>query len=96
MNNIPQEIRDRFPKIGDTLIFKEVPKFYYPMYLDMGEKARKELIPGKKYIVSKVEIYSSWCAVWIDDLNEHDDCYNLSFFKWMGKTSNKGINHTIY
>lgn len=75
-----KEIRDKFPYEGDILIFKGVPEFYYPMYLNMGKLARKELIVGNEYKIRKVEIYSSWCAVWLEGVGGEDDYFNLSFF----------------
>lgn len=74
-----------FPKVGDILIFKGVPEIYYPHYACMGNLAKENLIVGQKYQVRNVEIYSSWCAVWLDGFPD-DESYNLSFFEGYPKT----------
>lgn len=67
-----------FPRVGDTVIFTGVPEFYYPLFTDMGEAARHRLIEGQEYTVSKVEIYSSWCAIEVEGVEGY---YNRTFFK---------------
>ena len=77
-----------FPDKGDELIFVGVPKFFYPGFTDMREYANKVLHVGQKYIVRHSEIYSSWCAVWLERIegNIRDgwdfSWFNLSFFKY--------------
>ncbi len=74
MNEYPSE----FPKVGGKITFKGVPKFYYPMFTHIGDYARLNLIINEEYTVIKVEIFSSWNAVYIDG---HEQAFNLSFFK---------------
>ena len=68
-----------FPKVGDILKYKKVPTIYYPMFTNMKKYAKENLIIGNEYEVSRVEIYSSWCAVWLK--NHGDNYLNLCFFE---------------
>ena len=76
-----------FPKKGDKLIFTGVPEFYYPMFTNIGENARNLMTVGQEYTISKCEVYSSWCCVWLKELPETDDersmknGFHLQFFK---------------
>jgi len=80
-----KELRDKFPYVGDTLIFTGVPKFYYPMFTNIGKKAAETFKLGEKYKVRKVEIYSSWCAVWFEGIGAGDELndsgFHYQFFK---------------
>lgn len=76
-----KDIRDTFPYAGDKLIFTGVPQFYYPMYVNMGTRAKEVLVEGQEYVARKVEVYSSWCAVWLEGFENEKDCFNLGFFK---------------
>lgn len=68
-----------FPKVGEGLIFNKVPEFYFPQFVSIGEYAKKNLVEGQTYIVSKVAVHSSWCEI---ELEGHgDNFFNLSFFK---------------
>lgn len=68
-----------FPQVGEKLKFKGVPSIYYPMFTNIGDFARNNLEKGKIYEVSKVEVNSSWCAVWLVGFGEN--FFNLSFFE---------------
>ncbi len=68
-----------FPKSGDKLKYLGVPKYYYPCFTDMKTRAESNLVTNKEYIVSKVEIFSSWCAV---ELEGVEGKYNLGFFDY--------------
>jgi hypothetical protein len=67
-----------FPSVGDKLKFIGVPKVYYPMFTNMRKEAAEHLEDGKVYTVTRVEVYSSWCAVWVDN---KDVMFNLQFFR---------------
>lgn len=71
-----------FPKVGDKLIFKGVPDVYFPHFKCMGEAAKKHLVVDNTYEVERVEVYSSWCSVWLKDNPFYPELgYNRSFFK---------------
>lgn len=73
----------RFPEKGDELKFTGANKMFYPHFTDMVERGRKNLKLGEIYIVSKVEVYSSWCAVWLEGFPQEDrDYYNLGMFEY--------------
>lgn len=63
---------------GAKVIFKGVPEFYYPMFTNVGEDARKFLEVGKEYIVTKHEIYSSWQSFELEGI---PGFYHKEFFK---------------
>lgn len=73
-----ERVRDQFPQVGDKVIFTGVPKFYYPHFIDMGDRARRRLVLNQEYTVTKVEIYSSWCSVEVEGVEGY---YNRMFFK---------------
>jgi hypothetical protein len=74
MYNLPE-----FPQAGDVLKFTGVPAFYYPQFTNMRVYANEHLVVGNQYTVSKSEIYSSWCAVWVEGHGEN--FLNYSFFE---------------
>lgn len=67
-----------FPKVGDKLKFTGVPRMYYPYFTDMKTAAETNLVLNKKYTISKVEIFSSWVSVELENVEGN---YNLGFFK---------------
>jgi hypothetical protein len=71
--------QNNWPKIGDRLTFNGVPKFFYPHFVKVGKYAEENLTKENEYIVTKCEVYSSWCAVWLE--GHGDNLFNLSFFK---------------
>ncbi len=68
-----------FPRRGDKLKFKGVPSMYYPMFISVGKFANENLKIGQEYTVEKVEVNSSWCAIWLEGFGEN--FFNLSFFE---------------
>ena len=70
-----------FPKIGDKLAYKGVPEFYYPMFLSMKGHAEKHLTVGEIYTVRKVEVLSSWCCVWLEEVEDDEIYFNRLFFQ---------------
>ena len=68
-----------WPEAGDILQFSGVPEFYYPMFTNMKDEANQNLVLGNSYRVEKSEVYSSWCAVWLEGIEGY---YNLRFFSW--------------
>ena len=69
-----------FPSVGDKLKFRGVPKMYYPMFTNLKDLAEKNLKVGQVCTVRKVDIYSSWCAVWLEEIPGEDSYLNLMFF----------------
>jgi len=69
-----------FPSVGDKLKFISVPDMYYPMFTNMKKLAEHNLKPEQICTVRKVSIYSSWCAVWIEEISGDDNFLNLCFF----------------
>ena len=69
-----------FPQVGEKLKFKGVPSVYYPMFTNIGKFAKENLVVGQEYEVSKVEVYSSWCAVWLKEFGE-EHFFHTQFFK---------------
>ena len=70
-----------WPTKGDKLRFRGVPKFVYPHFTNIIKNAQDKLTIGMDYTVSKCEVYSSWCAVWLDGNLGEMDCYHLQFFE---------------
>lgn len=64
--------------IGDSVIFKGVPEFYYPMFIDMRERANSNLVVGQSYKISKLSINSSWSSVELEGI---DGKFNSTFFE---------------
>lgn len=72
-----------FPQKGDKLKFTGANKMFYPHFTDMVERGKKDLKIGEIYTVSKVEVYSSWCAVWLEESSQDDKhYYNLGMFEY--------------
>ena len=69
----------KWPKPGDKLIFKGVPKIYFPHFIPMGKYARENLIIDKEYALTDIQINSSWVSVFIEG---HSEMLNLTFFKY--------------
>ena len=80
-------MNSKFPKKGDKLCVKKVfPEYFYPHFINMVEDGDKNLEPGKEYTIRNVEIYSSWVAIWLEELPDTEErnrrYFNLSFFLW--------------
>lgn len=77
-----------WPKEGDKLKFKTAEGFHYPCFTNIISFAKENLICGQEYTVRKCEVYSSWCAVWLEEI-EGDNCFHLSMFEWGKKLSDE-------
>jgi hypothetical protein len=81
MNQYPPN--QQWPEKGTKLKAKDVlPELVYPMFTNIVEDAHNNIEPGKEYTVSKCNVYSSWCAVWLEEFPDNDRHFHLSFFKW--------------
>ena len=72
---------NNWPKSGDKLKFLTANKNFYPHYISIVDFAKKNLVEGQEYTVRKCEVYSSWCAVWLEEF-EGDRYFHLSMFEW--------------
>jgi hypothetical protein len=77
----------KWPKPQDKIKAKDVPPdMIYPGYTDVMADAKDTIRPGEEYTVRKCEVYSSWCAVWLEEILDNekrpDRFFNLSFFDW--------------
>jgi hypothetical protein len=50
------------------------------MFTSMKKLAEDNLKIGQICTVRKVEVYSSWCGVWVEEIPGKDDYLNLMFF----------------
>lgn len=72
---------DHWPKVGDKVKFLTAEGMFYPHFTNIIANAKEKLHTGGIYIVKKCEVYSSWCAVWLDELGEDGYCH-LSMFEY--------------
>jgi hypothetical protein len=76
-----------WPKIGDKVKFKTFLGMFYPYFTNVIQFAKDNLKVGEIYTVRNCEVYSSWCAVWLDEI-EGDHFFHLSMFEWPIKEGN--------
>lgn len=72
--------QNEFPSVGDKIKFLGVPEFYYPMFTSMKKLAEDNLKIGQICTVRRVEIYSSWCAVWLEEIPGEKNYLSRRFF----------------
>lgn len=65
----------RWPVNGDKIQFKGVHHFWFTNII---ENAQKHLKVGEYYTVDKVEVFSSWCKVYLKEFP--DIPFALGFF----------------
>ncbi len=70
-----------WPNIGDKVKFKGADGMFYPHHVNVIQFAKDNLEVGKIYTVRNCEVYSSWCAVWLEEI-EGDHFFHLSMFEW--------------
>ena len=70
-----------WPEIGDKVQFLGADGFFYPHFTNIIEFAKDHLHFGQIYTVRQCEVYSSWCAVWLEEI-EGDNKFHLSMFDW--------------
>lgn len=71
----------KWPHIGDKVKFERYLGMFYPYYTNVIQFAKDNLEIGKTYTVRNCEVYSSWCAVWLEEI-EGDHLFHLSMFEW--------------
>lgn len=79
--NLKQKISAGFPEPGTEIEFIG-GEFAYPCFRERIDFANNNLIIGQTYKVKRTEVYSSWCAVWLDGFGEEwNDFFHFSLFK---------------
>lgn len=68
-----------WPKAGDELIFKGVPKFYYPHFTNMQVYCEENLVVGQTYKIARADVLSSWVCIYLEGHGEN--FLNYSFFE---------------
>lgn len=63
-----QTANGEWPLVGEKLKFKSADGSFYPHYTNIIEDAKRLLVKGDVYTVRKCEVYSSWCAVWLEEI----------------------------
>lgn len=76
-----------WPEIGDKVRFKSADRMFYPHFTNIIQFAKDNLKVGETYTVRNCEVYSSWCAVWLEEI-EGDHFFHLEMFEWPIKGRN--------
>ena len=71
-----------WPEIGDKVRFKGADGKFYPHYTNVIQFAKDNLKVGEIYTVRNCEVYSSWCAVWVEGEGLSDAFFHLQMFEW--------------
>ena len=72
----------KWPNIGDKVRFKGADGKFYPHYVNVIQFAKDNLKVGEIYTVRNCEVYSSWCAVWLEGKGLSDAFFHLQMFEW--------------
>lgn len=70
-----------WPEIGDKVKFTGAEGVFYPHYTNVIQFAKDNLTVENVYTVLNCEVYSSWCAVWLKEI-EGEHLFHLSMFEW--------------
>lgn len=71
-----------WPKVGDKLKFKGVPKFLYPNFTNIRKLAEDNLVIDKEYTVRTCDVHSSWCSVAFEEFPKKEYFFHLAMFYW--------------
>ena len=71
----------KWPNVGDKVKFKNAEGMFYPHFTNVIQFAKDNLKAGEIYTVRKCEVYSSWCAIWLDEI-EGGHFFHRSMFEW--------------
>jgi len=77
-----------WPLVGDKVKFKSADGFFYPYYTNIISFAKENLVGEQIYTVRNCEVYSSWCAVWLEEI-EGDHFFHRSMFEWPVREGNQ-------
>lgn len=81
-NNVKTLLQSNdWPKSGDKVKFLSAEGFFYPHFTNIIDFAQKNLTCGREYTVKKCEVYSSWCGIWLEEV-EFDHPFHLTMFDW--------------
>lgn len=79
-DNFKKRLIKDFPEPGTEVEFKG-GDMAYPMFKERIDFANQNLVIGQKYKVTKTEVYSSWCAIWLDEFGQEErDFFHFSLF----------------
>ena len=71
----------KWPKVGEKVRFIGADGIYYPHYTNVIKNAKDNLVVDQEYTVRKCEVYSSWCAVWLEELLGEENLFHLPMFE---------------
>lgn len=71
----------KWPCKGYKVKFKGADGMFFPHYTNVIQFAKDNLTVGEIYTVRNCEVYSSWRAVWLEEI-EGDHLFHLSMFEW--------------
>ena len=71
-----------WPHIGDKLKFTGADGWFYPQHTNVIQFAKDNLKVGEIYTVRNCEVYSSWCAIWLEEGGLSDAFFHLAMFDW--------------
>lgn len=80
-NSHPRPCKWEWPFVGDKVKFKSADGFFYPHYTNVISFAKENLVSGQIYTVRNCEVYSSWCALWLEEI-EGDHRFHRAMFEW--------------
>ena len=72
----------KWPCKGHKVKFKGADGMFFPHYTNVIQFAKDNLTVGETYTVRNCEVYSSWRAVWLEEI-EGDNLFHLSMFEWI-------------
>ena len=72
----------KWPCKGHKVKFKGADGMFFPHYTNVIQFAKDNLTVGETYTVRNCEVYSSWRAVWLEEI-EGDHLFHLSMFEWI-------------
>jgi len=63
----------KWPTKGDKVKFLTAEGRFYPGFTNIIENAKNKLHMGQIYTVRRCEVYSSWCCVWLEEVEDAVD-----------------------
>lgn len=87
---IPYSPND-WPQTGDKVKFLTAEGMLYPFFTNIIDFAKKNLISGREYTVKKCEVYSSWCGIWLEEV-EFEHPFHKSMFEWTPSEESKNVD----
>ncbi len=72
----------KWPCKGHKVKFKGADGKFYPHFVNVIQFAKDNLKVGEIYTVRRCEVYSSWCALWLEGVGLSDAFFHLAMFEW--------------